>query len=186
MRVDVRGLALAVCAVGLVGAADHPSASKNPAVKQAAVPQPNAAAFEKAVAPVLNKTCSPCHNAQLANGGFDAGQFLAPASLTSQREGWDRILAKVKAGEMPPKGMPKSDAEIDTLLKYIQGEMDRIDRNIKPDPGRVVAHRLNRSEYTNTIRDLLGVDFRAKKDFPTDDSGKASITSAKSSPSRPS
>ena len=41
----------------------------------------------------------------------------------------------------------------------------------KPDPGRVTARRLNRNEYTNTIRDLLGVDFRAERDFPTDDSG---------------
>ena len=42
---------------------------------------------------------------------------------------------------------------------------------IKPDPGRVTARRLNRNEYSNTIRDLLGVDFRAEKYFPTDDSG---------------
>jgi len=42
---------------------------------------------------------------------------------------------------------------------------------VKPDPGRVTARRLNRNEYKNTIRDLLAVDFRADKDFPTDDSG---------------
>ena len=51
-------------------------------------------------------------------------------------------------------------------------EMEKADKNAKPDPGRVVAHRLNRNEYANTIRDLLGVEFRAQKDFPTDDSGE--------------
>ena len=43
---------------------------------------------------------------------------------------------------------------------------------MKPDPGRVTARRLNRAEYTNTIRDLLAVDFRADRNFPTDDSGE--------------
>ncbi len=42
---------------------------------------------------------------------------------------------------------------------------------MKPDPGRVTARRLNRNEYRNTIRDLLAVDYRADKEFPTDDSG---------------
>ena len=41
---------------------------------------------------------------------------------------------------------------------------------LQPDPGRMTAHRLNRNEYTNTIRDLLGVRFRAERDFPVDDS----------------
>ena len=53
----------------------------------------------------------------------------------------------------------------------MQGEFEKADRNIKPDPGRVTARRLNRAEYTNTIRDLLGVEFRAEKSFPTDDLG---------------
>ena len=57
------------------------------------------------------------------------------------------------------------------LIHYVEGEFEKADRNIKPDPGHVTARRLNRSEYSNTIRDLLDVDFRAEKDFPTDDSG---------------
>src|SRR5664279_1055803 len=75
---------------------------------------------------------------------FDAAAFLAPVSLANQREGWERILQKLRNGEMPPKGEPRPQAEIDTLLKYVQGEFDKADRNAKPDPGRVTAHRLNR------------------------------------------
>ena len=52
------------------------------------------------------------------------------------------------------------------LVQYLQGEFEKADRNVKPDPGRVTARRLNRNEYSNTIRDLLGVDFRAEKRFP--------------------
>jgi mono/diheme cytochrome c family protein len=173
MRVNARSLILAVSAVGFLSAADTPAASKAATPPKQATPQaPNAAVFEKSVTPVLAKTCTQCHNSQFASGGFDAAPFLAPASVLDQRDGWDHILLKIKSGEMPPKGIPRPEAEIDTLVKYVQGEMDRIDKETKPDPGRVVAHRLNRNEYANTIRDLLNVDFRAQKDFPTDDSGE--------------
>ena len=55
--------------------------------------------------------------------------------------------------------------------QYLTDEFEKADRNLKPDPGRVTARRLNRSEYTNTIRDLLAVEFRAEQSFPTDDLG---------------
>ena len=138
----------------------------------AAIPAPGADSFQKAVSPVLENSCSQCHSGPLAPGGFDAGAFLDPASLAGKREGWERILEKLRAGEMPPKDVPREQAEIDALVKYVQAEFARADRNTKPDPGRVTAHRLNRNEYANTIRDLLGVEYRAQKDFPTDDSGE--------------
>jgi hypothetical protein len=141
----------AVLAGGLLLAADAPS-------------------FEKTVEPVLNDTCAPCHNDQLASGGLDIAQFAKPGSIAEHREGWERILQKLRAGEMPPKGVPRP-ALIDALIPYVQSEFDKADRNIKPDPGRVTARRLNRSEYANTVRDLLAVDFQAEKNFPTDDLG---------------
>jgi mono/diheme cytochrome c family protein len=133
---------------------------------------PGADTFQKDVSHVLENTCAQCHSGASTPGGFDAGAFLDPASLVNKREGWERILQKIRTGEMPPKGVPREQAEIDTLVKYVQGEFARADRNTNPDPGRVTAHRLNRNEYANTIRDLLGVEYRAQKDFPTDDSGE--------------
>jgi hypothetical protein len=128
------------------------------------------ATFEKTVVPVLTKACSPCHNENLASGGMNIAQFTQAASLTKSRDGWDIIVRKVRAGEMPPKGMPRPP-QMDSVLQYLQEEFDKADRNLKPDPGRVTARRLNRSEYTNTIRDLLAVEFRAEHSFPTDDLG---------------
>src|ERR1700678_3073009 len=94
--------------------------------------------FEADVRPVLSQTCSGCHNAQLASGGLNLAPFLDASSIASNREGWERILAKLRAGEMPPKGIPKPAPEkLDALLRYVQGEFDRVDRNAKPDPGRV-------------------------------------------------
>ena len=126
--------------------------------------------FEKTVAPVLARTCTPCHNEALASGGVNIAPFTQAASLTGSRDGWDIILRKIRSGEMPPKGVPRP-AQMDAVIQYLQDEFARADRNIKPDPGRVTARRLNRSEYSNTIRDLLAVEFRAEQSFPTDDLG---------------
>ena len=160
--------AFAVSVAGVLAA----SMSTLPASPQQAAEGLGAATFENAVSPVLANTCSLCHNRQLASGGFDAAAFLDPASVASKREGWELILQKLRAGEMPPQGIPRSQAQIDALVQYVQGEFAKMDRNTKLDPGRVTVHRLNRNEYANTIRDLLGVEFRAQKDFPTDDSGE--------------
>jgi hypothetical protein len=128
------------------------------------------AAFQAAVDPVFRTVCMGCHNARLASGGLNIQPFLDPKSLTESRDGWDIILQKLRAGEMPPKGVPRP-AKLDALLAYAQGRLDEIDKSVKPDPGHVVAHRLNRYEYSNTVRDLLGVDYQAVRTFPTDDSG---------------
>src|ERR1017187_10143431 len=126
--------------------------------------------FEKTVAGVLTRTCTPCHNETLASGGVDIAPFTQAASLTRSRDRWDIILRKIRSGEMPPKGVPRP-AQMDAVIQYLQDEFARADRNIKPDPGRVTARRLNRSEYSNTIRGLLAVEFRAEQSFPTDDLG---------------
>ena len=127
--------------------------------------------YEKKVQPVLTKTCAPCHNERTASGGLNVQAFLDPKSLSQQRDGWERIIQKMRTGEMPPKGVPRPAGEIDDLTKFVQAEFERADKLVKPDPGRVTARRLNRNEYSNTIRDLVGVEFRADKDFPADDSG---------------
>ncbi len=128
------------------------------------------ASFDNTVKPVLGKTCAVCHNEQLSSGGLNVGPLIS-GSISDNRETWEKILTKLKRGEMPPKDAPRNAAQIEALIRYLRSEFARIDRNTKPDPGRVTARRLNRYEYSNTIRDLLGVDFHAEKDFPTDDSG---------------
>ncbi len=128
--------------------------------------------FDKTVKPVISKNCAGCHNEDLSSGGLNLIPFTASGSLTQNREGWEVIVGKLRSGEMPPKGMPRpAQAEMDSIVQFLQSEFAKADKNLKPDPGRVTTRRLNRSEYTNSVRDLLAVDFRADKDFPTDDSG---------------
>ena len=152
-RIPIRCLALAASLASFLPAAGSPG-------------------FDERVKPILANTCSLCHNSQLASGGLNLAPFQSADSL-SNRTQWETILRKLRGGEMPPEGIPRPpQADIDALIGYVQGEFEKADRAVKPDPGRVVARRLNRNEYSNTVRDLLGVNFRADKDFPTDDSSQ--------------
>lgn len=128
--------------------------------------------FEQSVRPFLSRTCYMCHNPELKSGGLNLKAFQTIASVIENRETFERVLKKLKAGEMPPKGMPRPKAaDLQNVIAWIGGELERADRLAKPDPGRVTARRLNRAEYNNTVRDLLGVDLRPADDFPQDDSG---------------
>ena len=132
------------------------------------------AAFDRDVQPILQDICASCHDAEhaAAAGGLDAEVYGDPSSLLSRRDGWEKVLARLRAGEMPPPtAQQPSEEELNAFIGTVQKELDRLDRITPPDPGRVTAHRLNRAEYANTIRDLLGVDFRATDEFPADDSG---------------
>ena len=128
--------------------------------------------FEHTVQPFLAKNCYACHSGAMATSGLNLQSFTDAASVQEHREQWEKVLQKISAGEMPPKQMPQPDAaEIKLVAGWIQGEFDRADKNIKPDPGRVTARRLNRAEYNNTVQDLLSVKFEPADDFPQDDSG---------------
>jgi hypothetical protein len=125
--------------------------------------------FENDVQPVLTQVCQSCHNPQVESGNLNITKYLEPSSLSSEQAGWTKILARLKAGEMPPPGVPgPSPAAMASLIRFVQSTLDKAQA---PDAGRVIAHRLNREEYSNTVRDLLGVDFAADEEFPADDSG---------------
>lgn len=131
-----------------------------------------ATSFEKTILPFLNENCVYCHNAKKQSGGLNLESFKTAESLSQQRDSWDHILQKIQTGEMPPKGTPKPEhAEVQRIITYLEAEFARLDKLVKPDPGRVTARRLNRAEYNNTVRDLLGVDIKPADTFPQDDSG---------------
>lgn len=130
-----------------------------------------AAEFEDKVRPVLAKHCFACHNAKLTFGKLNLQAIEREATAASQTAIWDKVRDRVSAGTMPPPGQPapaKTDvaaitAWIDSILKKPASEQS--------NPGRVMARRLNRVEYNNTIRDLLDVPVRPADEFPVDDSG---------------
>src|ERR1051326_5393331 len=87
------------------------------------------AGFEKSVQPVLTTTCAPCHNAKLTSGGLNVATLTSPGSLSDERDVWEKVLRKVRSGQMPPKGVPRPEAEIGELVKFVEAELERSDRN---------------------------------------------------------
>ncbi len=131
-----------------------------------------ATSFEKTVEPFLKANCALCHNAKLKVGRLNLEGYRDQKAALKDREVWEKVVQKLRTGEMPPKGRPVPPPEqIATVTNWFEAQFARLDRSMKPDPGRVTARRLNRVEYNNTIRDLLGVDFKPAADFPADDSG---------------
>lgn len=148
-----------VCAAAMAsGAAQAPSPAADPS-------------FDRDVRPVVRFVCAQCHK---TIGNVPVAEYMDPASLRTQRDGWELILSKLRAHEMPPidpDALPLYDDQRLAMVSYIDREFDRIDRAMPADPGRVTARRLNRAEYANTIRDLAGVDLRPGDELPADDTG---------------
>jgi mono/diheme cytochrome c family protein len=159
-------LPVLVLGLGAAGAATGQGKSAPDGVNSASIQT-----FHDSVQPFLTKNCTACHNAKANTANLNLERFTAPDAVID-REVFEKVLQKLQAGEMPPRGRPRpSDADLKTVTTWLRGEFDRADAKATPNPGRVTARRLNRAEYDNTIRDLLGVDFHPAADFPQDDSG---------------
>jgi cytochrome c553 len=130
--------------------------------------------FLDSVKPVLQAHCASCHGAKSPAGGLSIPAMLAmPSSETlRQRDTWERIAGKIRAGEMPPPGAPRpSEDKLQAVVRWVDSSYEAIDRSRPADPGRVTARRLNRLEYANSVRDLLGLDLNPGEDFPADPYG---------------
>jgi hypothetical protein len=137
-----------------------------------AAPPQASLTFQDTIRPFLVQHCFSCHNVELNAGGLNLEAFVTPESRTKDGEKWELVLQKLQSGEMPPKGLPRpSETGLRAAAQSIRAHLDRTDAAAKSFAGRVTARRLNRAEYNNSVRDLLGVDFRPAEDFPQDDSG---------------
>jgi hypothetical protein len=127
--------------------------------------------FRKEVQPILTKYCSDCHADGANKGGVAFDEFKTDQERLDKHELWLAVLKNLRAGLMPPEKKPHpSKDEIKSLERWIKFDAFGIDPS-DPDPGRVTVRRLNRVEYRNTIRDLMGIDFNTDTEFPPDDSG---------------
>lgn len=118
----------------------------------------------------LDKYCVTCHNARLRT----ASLLLDQADVDRPETGaaiWEKVLRKLRAREMPPAGAPHpDDATYSALTAYLETTLDSAAAS-HPNPGRPGAYRLNRFQYANSIRDLLGLEIDAASLLPADDSG---------------
>ena len=116
---------------------------------------------------VLDKYCVTCHSDKLRTGGLSL-QNADVSDVPKGAETWEKVIRKVRVGAMPPQGMPRDKAALDGLASYLETSLDRA-YNAKPNPGHATMHRLNRAEYANAIRDLLGLDIDSTALLPPDD-----------------
>ncbi len=136
---------------------------------QSATPASSAASASAAQRALLDKYCVTCHSDRLKTANLSL-QGLDVSKIADHAEVWEKVIRKLRAGVMPPPSLPRPPlAEYDGLRDWLEGEIDRV-ATTKPNPGSVVLHRLNRTEYANVIRDLLDLRIDATTLLPPDDS----------------
>ncbi len=132
-----------------------------PSVHAAAAPAPE----------TLQKFCVACHNAKNKAGGFAIDSLLSD-DVSRHAEQWEKVVRRMRARYMPPIGLPRPDEKTyEAVSASLEASLDAAAR-VKPNPGRVdTFRRMNRSEYQNTIRDLLAVEVDVAALLPADESG---------------
>jgi hypothetical protein len=173
IRVLLAGLT-AGCALGLI-------AAEKSALVEKAVPDAKAtvvssedqalAQFQKVVSPILRERCYECHGDGAKKAGIAFDALTTSDQILHNPQLWLKVLRNTRSHIMPPpdEKQPTTTEQI-ALEQWIKTGGFQLDPN-QPDPGRVTIRRLNRTEYKNTLRDLIGVDFDADAMLPPDDVG---------------
>jgi hypothetical protein len=125
--------------------------------------------YDEQFRPFLDRHCQECHSGEKPKGDWRLDVLALDFGVKTNRERWQRVREKLEAGEMPPKAKPRPpEQEVLALTDWITGRVAAADTARRATQGRVVLRRLNRIEYENTVRDLLGVDTNLKDMLPFD------------------
>jgi len=113
---------------------------------------------------VVQQYCAGCHNEKVKSGGL----ALDATHIASRSADWEKAVRKLRARHMPPVGLPRPD---DATYNAVVASLEKTLDGLKPDPGRTdTFRRLNRTEYRNSIRDLLALDVDVSSLLPADES----------------
>jgi tetratricopeptide (TPR) repeat protein len=124
----------------------------------------------KVIVPFVEKHCVKCHGAEKPKAGLSLHTFRDTKAILKERKLWDAALHQIESGEMPPAKQPQPTAdEKAAFAKSVRAIYAKADTG-KPDPGQSLIRRLTRTEYGNTVRDLLqlDLDFQPELELPTD------------------
>src|SRR6266478_5434682 len=147
-----------------------------PGYGQTAGPQKQSAATGAAPATsataqlaLLDQYCVTCHNDRTKRANLTL-EKLDLATVGDNPQLWEKVVRKLRAGVMPPPGMRRPELTAYTgLTEWLEGQ---IDRKAKVNPGTIVLHRLNRTEYANAVRDLVDLEIDPATLLPADDSSR--------------
>ena len=173
MRTSRLRMSVLAVAVWMAALATSVPGAQQPATAPAPPASARSSADSANLQPVINKYCVGCHNQRTTTSATVSGVLLDRADLSRVADDpamWEKVIRKLRAGAMPPAGLPRPDAATrDALVSFLETTLDR--RAVaQPNPGRHLPHRLNRAEYENAIRDLLALDVDASTLLPPDDS----------------
>ena len=131
-------------------------------------PRPTASALSASEQRALiDEFCVTCHDADKEKGGLNLEKF-DPARAENSAEVAEKMIRKLRAGMMPPAGSDRPDVSVlHALAASLESRLDTM-AAAKPNPGARTFQRLNRAEYANSIRELLGVDIDASAFLPPD------------------
>jgi hypothetical protein len=168
----VSGVAIISALLGRAQAAgpqgQSPRTATPSTVKQASVPDAASVAKQRAL---LDQYCVTCHNDRAKTANLSLAQ-LDVATAGDHPELWEKVVRKLRAGVMPPPDVKRPPlAEYEALRDFLEAEIDR-KAATHVNPGSVVLHRLNRTEYANVVRDLLDLEIDATTLLPSDDSAR--------------
>ncbi len=131
----------------------------------------HAATFENDIRPVLDQYCVKCHGGEKTKGDVNFKKFTNTTDVLHGPEVWLKAITQLREHNMPPEGKTQpSEEQRELAARWIEDTFDN-PKLIARDPGRKIIHRLNRVEYNNTVRDLLGVDTKPADKFPADGGG---------------
>jgi mono/diheme cytochrome c family protein len=117
---------------------------------------------------LLNQYCVTCHNQRAKTGGL-ALDTMSLSDIPAGAETWEKVIRKVRGGQMPPAGMPRpAQASLDALVAHLETSIDRA-AFASPRLRHASIHRLNRSEYANAIRDLFALNVDISALLPPDE-----------------
>jgi hypothetical protein len=164
--VPLCGILLAVCGSGVCGPAVVVAADDDPPAETSQTP------FARNVVPFLARYCTDCHGGDEPEARLGLDVYKTSGRVQSDYDTWEKVLRMLEDRQMPPADMDQPEGEeLLSVLAGIRAEMDTFDCSQVEPFRRVTIRRLNRAEYNNTIRDLVGVDFQPAEDFPADDVG---------------
>src|SRR5579871_1222432 len=119
---------------------------------------------------LVGQYCIFCHNQKTATAGVSL-EGIDFSNTSANGALMERVIRKVRSGEMPPAGMPRPTAPVaNAFTKSLEDALDKA-AAANPNPGRPAVHRLNRAEYSNAVRDVLALDIQPGALLPVDDSG---------------
>ena len=171
---------LAAWVIVLASAVSRPSASARDETPAAArrdqataqtpsqSPAPAAASPDSARSALVNQYCVTCHNERAKTGGL-ALDAVSLSNIPAGAETWEKVIRKVRAGMMPPSGMPRpAQPALDAFVTHLESTIDKA-ALASPTLRKPTMHRLNRAEYGNAIRDLFALEVDVSSLLPPDE-----------------